>query len=127
MEFASLVVKNHYRASTDVERARNRVPHPLFVAVPRLELIHDKLYEMSLVSVNGLKFIEFQNLPVNPHLGKSFLPHLLEKFPVVTLATPDQRCEEQTFATAESCHYHIDNLVVGIAHHRLARHRRIRR
>ena len=84
----------------------------------QLDIMHFVAVDLHLVS-------QVAHLAVDPHLEESFLGHLLEKFAIMSFAAFHQRGEHHNVLAGILAADNIDNLVLAVLHHRLARVERV--
>ncbi len=122
-EFVRAELQQGDRAFAEVQRCHHGVPHPLLVPLRRLELIHNQFDEMTLVAVQGIHFVQREDIPVHPDIGVATLAELVEQFAVVPLAADNKRSQEVALLPLIFIHYEVHDLRVGVADHFFSRDR----
>ena len=82
-------------------------------------LVDHYFYVMILVTVQLHSVNDFLDFSVNPHIQIAFLAHLLEKFLIMSLTGPHQRCQDENTFSFIIAVNQIQNLLFRILHHLL--------
>ena len=74
---------------------------------------------MAFVAVQGIHFVKRMDLPIDPDLGVSPFPQLVEKLAVMTFPSSDERCEKVAFLAFVTLHNQVHDLLIRVADHLL--------
>ena len=75
---------------------------------------------MVLVSVDFHASGQLHDFAIYTHVEIALASHTLEEFAIVALALADERSEEEDAMTSVVVEYHVDDLFLGVFHHRFA-------
>ena len=92
----------------------------LFVGLLHHEFVYHHLDVVVLVAVYLHSRHNLQYLSVHPHIEIALAAHAVEEFAVVALALANERGEEIDGLALVFVENHVDDLLLGVFHHRLA-------
>ena len=118
LHLAGFKVHHGRRALAEGQGAHYGFADTLEVIHPvRFKAVHNKIYEVGLVSIQLDNILKLNYFPVYKGLGVATAAHLLEELFVMALAATHQRSKQVTFASFVSGNNELYNLLVGIANH----------
>ena len=113
-------VQNGHGAFSNLYRAGYGVPDAPVVSRFRLEPVNYKFYEVNLVSVQSVYFLQGLDFSVYAHLCIATAAKLIKQFPVMALSASDKRRKQVAFAAGILCHNEVDYLLIRVTDHLLA-------
>ena len=116
-----LRIQNHQQSVPLLHGNCHALLQARFILSVHRHLVYHHFDVMVLVAVELHPVNDFFHLSVHTHVKIPFLPHLLEKLLIVSLARTDQRSQNEDFPSLIVAVYQIKNLLFGIFHHFFAR------
>ena len=115
-----VLVDDHHHTVTLFHGGGDALADTFFVLLLDSQLVDDHLYVMVLVSVDFHASGQLHDFAIYTCVEIALASHTLEEFAIVALALADERSEEVDAMTSVVVEYHVDDLFLGVFHHRLA-------
>ena len=118
----SLIIHDHEQALTLFHRHLNGFLETVINTVLYRNAVYDHLNIVVLIAVNLHATGNLQYLTVHPDMQVAFAAHALEEFPVMPLTASHHGSKDEDFLARIVVRHHLDDLLLGVFHHRLPRH-----
>ncbi len=126
LDVSCLIVDNHDESLALLHGNLYALPQTLvlsrFPFTMNHQPVNDHLDVVGSVAVDLHALHQFLQLAVHADVYIAFAAHALEEFAVMTLAALYQWCQKQDLTTGIVVLYHVDDLLLGVLHHRFAGH-----
>ena len=120
-----IVVVERHRPLALPHRLLERSHQPVARLLAHAQAVDHQVDRVDLVAVELHARRELAHLAVDTGVEVALLHQRLEQLAVVSLAALDDRCEQRDATACEIAQDQVENLLVGVMHHLLARSRRI--
>ncbi len=86
-----------------------------------LDAVDDNLYVVGLIAVEHHAELNLAHLSIDAHTGEARLADMLKQLPIMSLAPSDCRGKYVDALVSKVFEDEVGNLLLGVAHHTLAR------
>ena len=118
---ATVLIHEHDESVALSHGIGHALAQALVVLVVDLELIDHHLDVVVLIAVETHAVHHLAHLAIDTHIEEALAAHLLEELAVVSLAGLDERSQDEDGTALIVFQYEVDNLLLGILDHLLAR------